>query len=333
MNDPKLLTRLLQKNGLLPDEDDHISEGKKVLPVDVLSSTYKKFLMPDNSFTVQTISYKGGKGGKEKDGKPRAPEGKTKGRWLPLEAPSYDLLMLPHPDLVNREEETYLLEGPNGIIKAMVTGGNWESLRFSTKSMNPEYFPSSYQKPVPTDPPNKDLSKRVFSNGLSFPRSTITRTLEELRILLCCSPFSKRNKISAETYRALSLNLSTEALDVTDKATAPKRVSAFLRLCATFIPCEHAEYDEAVGKLNAEVSDDLAATKLILEDVQDSIVPAVVELGGTYNSSWRTTGLASSRSTPMPLPRFVLRNSAKMGSPRGSQTSVPLSTRQTTLST
>ncbi len=132
--------------------------------------------------------------------------------------------------------------------------------------------------PVPTDPPNKDLSKRGFSNGLSFPRSTIAGTLEELRTLLRCYPLSKSNKISAETYRALSLDLSTEALDVTDKATAPKRISAFLRLCAAFIPCEHAEYDEAVVKLNAEVADDLADAKLTVEDVQDNFVPTVVEL-------------------------------------------------------
>jgi hypothetical protein len=45
---------------------------------------------------------------------------------------------------------------------------------------------------------------------------------------------------------------------VTDKATASKRISAFLRLCAAFIPCEHEEYDEAVKELNAEVADDLA---------------------------------------------------------------------------
>ncbi len=38
MNDPKLLTRLLQKNKFLPDEDDYLAEGKKVLPVDALSS-------------------------------------------------------------------------------------------------------------------------------------------------------------------------------------------------------------------------------------------------------------------------------------------------------
>jgi hypothetical protein len=95
MNDPKLLTRLLQTNKLLPEEDDCLSEGKKVLPVDVL--------MPDNSFFAQTPSYKGGKG-KGKGGKSKASEGKTKAKWLPSEATSYDLLMLPHPDLVNRED-------------------------------------------------------------------------------------------------------------------------------------------------------------------------------------------------------------------------------------
>ncbi len=65
---------------------------------------------------------------------------------------------------------------------------------------------------------------------------------------------------------------------MTDKATAPKRISVFLRLCAAFIPCEHAEYDEAVEELNAEVADDLADAKLTLEDVQGSFVPAIVKL-------------------------------------------------------
>jgi hypothetical protein len=194
MNDPKLLTRLLQKNGFLPDEDDYISEGKKVLPVDALSSAYGKFLMPDNSFFVQTLSYKGGKG-KGKGGKPGMPEGRTKGKWLPSEATSFDLLIMPHPDLVNnREDGTYLLEGSNGNIRVLVTGENWESLRFNTKSMNPEYFPSSYLKPVPTDPVNKDLSKQGFSNALSFPRSTISGTLEELRICFAAPPFPRATR-------------------------------------------------------------------------------------------------------------------------------------------
>ncbi len=74
MDDPTLLARLLQKNNVLPDEDDFLTEGKKVLPVEALSSTYKKFLNADDSFVVQTTSYKGGKG-KGEGGKLRAQEG------------------------------------------------------------------------------------------------------------------------------------------------------------------------------------------------------------------------------------------------------------------
>jgi hypothetical protein len=219
------LTRLLQKNNFLPEEDNYLAEGKKVLPVDALSSAYRKFLNQDSSLSVQTISYKGGKS-KGKGGKPRASEGKLKAKWLTQEATSFDLLMLMHPDLVNREDGTYLLEGSsNDGTKVLVTGENWDSLQFNTKSMNPEYFPSSYLEPVPTDPVNKDLSRRSLANDLkSFPRSTITGTLKDFRELLHCSVYSKNKKISAETYRALSLGLSTEALDAADKATAPKRI-------------------------------------------------------------------------------------------------------------
>jgi hypothetical protein len=110
MNDSKLLTRLLQKNNFLPEEDNYLAEGRKVLPVDVLSSAYKKFLNPDSSFSVQTPSYKGGKG-KGNDGKSWAPEGRLKAKRLPSEVASFDLLMLPHPDLVNREERRDLPPG------------------------------------------------------------------------------------------------------------------------------------------------------------------------------------------------------------------------------
>jgi hypothetical protein len=152
MNDPKLLTRLLQRNNFLPDENNYLAEGKKVLPVDALSSAYRKFLNQDSSFSVQTISYKGGKG-KGKGGKPRALEGKLKAKWLPQEATSFDLLMLPHPDLVNREDGTYLLEGSgNDGTKVLVTGENWDSLRFNTKSMNPDF-------PLPTS----SLFRRILS--------------------------------------------------------------------------------------------------------------------------------------------------------------------------
>jgi hypothetical protein len=115
MNDPKLLTRLLQKINFLPEEDNYLAEGRKVLPVDVLSLTYKKFLNPNSSFSVQTLSYKGGKG-KGKGGKSWAPEGRLKAKWLPPLVTSFDLLMLPHPDLVNREDGTYLLESPGNDV-------------------------------------------------------------------------------------------------------------------------------------------------------------------------------------------------------------------------
>jgi hypothetical protein len=117
------------------------------------------------------------------------------------------------------------------------------------------------------------------ANGLkTFPRSTITGTLKDFRELLRCSVYSKSNKIPAETYRALSLDLATEAFDAADKATAPKRISAFLRLCAEFIPCEHAEYDETVEELGAEVDDDLVDAKFILKRIEDKFMPAIVKL-------------------------------------------------------
>ena len=93
MDDPKLLARLLHKNNVLHDEDDYLTEGKKVLSVEALSSAYKKFLNADSSFLVQTISYKGGKG-KGKGGKLRTQEGKSKARWLPHEPTSFDLLII-----------------------------------------------------------------------------------------------------------------------------------------------------------------------------------------------------------------------------------------------
>jgi hypothetical protein len=61
----------------------------------------------------------------------------------------FDLLMLPHPILVNREDETYVLIGP-GNLQVRVTKENWNTLWFNTKTWNPEYFPDSYLRPVPT---------------------------------------------------------------------------------------------------------------------------------------------------------------------------------------
>jgi len=279
IDDPKLLARLLQKNNVLPGEDDFLAEGKKVLPVEALSAAYKKYLNVDNSFVVQTISYKGGKG-KGKGGKFRAQDGKSKARWLPSEPTSFDLLMLPPPDHVNREDGTYLLEGPgNGGIKVLVTSENWATLRFNTKSMNPEYFPSSYLEPVPTDPISKELSKRGYAaDAKTFPKSTITGTLKDFSELLRCSPLSKKNKVSAEAYRALSLDIATEASDAADKATAPKRISTFMKLCAKLIPCEHIQYDDTVRELEDEVGDDVEDAKFTLKSVEEKVLPALFKL-------------------------------------------------------
>jgi hypothetical protein len=115
------------------------------MPIDMLTSTYKRFLMArSSSFTVQ----KGGKG----KGKPS----KFKARWLPQEAPrateevDFDLVMLPHPTLVNREDETYVLTGPSNL-NVRVTKENWDTLRFNTKTFNPEYFPASYLRMTSSD--------------------------------------------------------------------------------------------------------------------------------------------------------------------------------------
>ncbi len=87
--------------------------------------------------------------------------------------------------------------------------------------MNPDYFPPSYLEPVPTDPVSKELSKRGFAtNAKTFPRSTITGTLKDFRELLRCSSLSKKHKVSGETYRALNLDIATQAHDAADKATA-----------------------------------------------------------------------------------------------------------------
>jgi hypothetical protein len=188
------------------------------------------------------------------------------------EVTGYDFLMLPHPDMVNHEEGTYVIQGPL-TYKTRITNENWATLRFNTRTMSPEYFPSSYLSPVPTALDlDGDISKAIS------PRSTITGTLEELRNLLLIPLLSKNNKVPLDTYRALSLNIASEASQSTDKATASKRVQAFLQLCAMYIPCEHDDYyDDAVLTLDAEVSHDLRTAKLILEDVQEQQLPAIIK--------------------------------------------------------
>ncbi len=78
-------------------------------------------------------------------------------------------------------------------------------------------------------------------------------------------------------YRALSLNIASEATQSTDKATAPKRISAFLRLCALYIPCEFEGYEDAVKTLDSEVDPDLRKAKIILEIIQEQNLSVIVK--------------------------------------------------------
>ncbi len=86
--------------------------------------------------------------------------------------------MLPHPEVTNRDEETYVVQGPL-TYKTRVAKENWDTLRFNTKTMSPEYFPSSYLSPVPTV-----LSEDGDVDEATFPRFTITGTVENFRTLL-----------------------------------------------------------------------------------------------------------------------------------------------------
>jgi hypothetical protein len=258
----------LRQSLFLPDESDFLAEGKKVIPVEVLSAAYIKFLDRKIPPPVSVTSKGGRNKGKGKYGAPMAAQ---KPKWPPSDLNVFDLLMLPHPEVVNREEETYVVLGPK-TQQTRVTKENWDTLRFNTKTMSPEYFPSSYLSPVPTVlAENKDGSKATF------PRSTITGTVETFRTLLLVPLLSKNNKVPSDVYRALSLNIASEATKSTDKATASKRVSTFLRLCHLYIPCEREDYEEAVHNLDSEVSPDLRTAKLTLEVVQEQRLPAIVK--------------------------------------------------------
>ena len=93
-NDPELLTRLLRQKSYLPDKYDVLAEGKKIVPVDVLATAYKKFLDRNNPPSAR-ITSKGGKGkGKGKYG---ASSNAQKSGWSSPkpEMTDYDLLMLP----------------------------------------------------------------------------------------------------------------------------------------------------------------------------------------------------------------------------------------------
>jgi hypothetical protein len=101
--------------------------------------------------------------------------------------------------------------------------------------------------------------------------------VDDFTTLLLVPLLSKCNKVLLDVYRALSLNIASEATKSTDKATASKRVSTFLSLCLLYIPCEYEDYEEAVHALNSEVDPDLRTAKLTLEVVQEQRLPAIVK--------------------------------------------------------
>jgi hypothetical protein len=241
-----------------------------VIPAEVLASAYRKSLERNNPLPVSVTS----KGGKNKGkGKYGAPIIAQRPKWPPpaSEVNGFDLLMLPHPDVVNRDEETYVVLGPK-TYQTRVTKENWDTLRFNTKTMSPEYFPSSSLSPVPTA-----LSEVNDGSKATFLRSTITGTVENFRNLLLVPLLPKNNKVPQDVYRALSLNIASEATKSTDKATASKCVSAFLRFCPLYIPCEYDDYEEAARVLDSEVDPDLRTAKFTLEIVQERRLPAIVK--------------------------------------------------------
>jgi hypothetical protein len=119
-----------------------------------------------------------------------------KRKWVTLypapEEISHDLLMLPHPELVNRDDETCVIIDHN--LQVRVTKETWNTLRFNTKSLNAEYFPSSYPPPVPTV-----LSETGEAGMATFTRPTITGTVEDLRALLL-APVLSNMRTGARYY-------------------------------------------------------------------------------------------------------------------------------------
>jgi hypothetical protein len=101
--------------------------------------------------------------------------------------------------------------------------------------------------------------------------------VEDFRALLLAQVLSKSTKIPPDVYRGLSLDGSSGADSPADKATATKRIWAFLKLCAKFVPCEHEAYDLAVGCLDAEVDDDVAEARKILKYVQETCFAAIMQ--------------------------------------------------------
>ncbi len=111
----------------------------------------------------------------------------------------------------------------------------------------------------------------------NFPRSTINGIVEDFRALLLAPVLSKSTKIPPDTYRALSLAGSSGAELFSDKATAPKRIWVFLKLCVKFIPCEHEAYDLAVACLDVEVGLGFSRARTVLKTTEEQFLPVIVK--------------------------------------------------------
>ncbi len=139
-----------------------------------------------------------------------------------------------------------------------MTEDNWNTLRFNTKTLNSEYFPASHLRPVLTG-----ASLENPQANATFPRSTITGTLEELRQLLKIPLLNKSKKVSPEVFKALSLEGASGAANAADEETAPKRIRVFIKLCSVFILCEYDEYFHAIAEFDSEVNPDLMVCRIL----------------------------------------------------------------------
>ena len=118
----------MRQNLFLPDKSDYLAEGKKVIPAEVLADAYIKFLDRKIPPPVSVTSKGGRNKGKSKYGAPIAAQ---KPKWPPSDLHAFDLLMLPHPEDVNREEMTYVVLGPKNQ-QTRVTKENWDTILFGS---------------------------------------------------------------------------------------------------------------------------------------------------------------------------------------------------------
>ncbi len=101
----------MQENLYLPNKYDFLAEEKKVILAEVMAASYRKFLARNEPIPGFADSKSGKNKGKGKYGMSR---GGQRHKWSPPEpeVTGYDLLTLSHPDTVNRDEGTYVIQSP-----------------------------------------------------------------------------------------------------------------------------------------------------------------------------------------------------------------------------